>query len=98
MSFFNDSDCLDRIGVVIAGIAGVAGTVVGGAAVGGGLLAAACAGRAVLLGRLGGPKSRRSKTYANDKKLSTKSIDRQCCLRIAENRYKRQIFDTKFSV
>ena len=52
MSIFNDTDCLDRIGVVIAGIAGVAGTVVGGAAVGGGLLAAACAGRAMLLGRL----------------------------------------------
>ena len=52
MSVFNDSDCLDRVGAVIAGVAGVAGTVVGGAAVGGGLLAAACAGRAALIGRL----------------------------------------------
>lgn len=48
MSNFKDADFHDRIGTVIAGVAGVAGTASGGTAVGGALLAAALAGKAAL--------------------------------------------------
>lgn len=55
MSVFDDSDCLDRVGSALAGMAGLAGAAglaAGSVAVGGGLLAIACAGRAAMLGRL----------------------------------------------
>ncbi len=52
MGVFKDSDFLDRMGTVIAGVAGVAGTAAGGVAVGGSLLAAAFSGKAALQGRL----------------------------------------------
>ena len=47
---------------------------------------------------LGGLRSNGTETYANDKKLSLNSINRHRCLRIAGNRYKRQIFGSGFSV